>query len=1095
LSHPPPDRPDLGDAGPSEGARFLLVMAREAPLSLDELAALRGAASGAPALPDLQVDAIEGYGKVRVRVTFTHPGTLDLEASLTGLPPLLHALARAVPRCKVRVSDPAGLLSWTGSRFSLDPSSARALPGIREGYAVPETARLVSLVATAGPGPVPSASASCAADLLEAIARGGMAPARAAAAADIDDSRLVELVEGRVLPGPAARVLAARDALPPQLAQALLRDGDAREREATGQAPPPEQADQAAPPPALEPGAVIALGRVVLARPGIGEDDDEDEDDDLLLLDEDEEGADPLELALADLAGHETVAAAQGVADEAGFPRRLLDRLGGFNDSATGACLLLCLGAWSANGVPGSTGALRTIVGDPERPWALRALALRAIAGTQRPDARAAIIEATADEDIRVAAAALILAAGLTGADARSAARAALDREGTRLAGLRAASSAADPGAKAGALSAASDEDFMVRAAAADALPRIAAGRGLDTLRTLLGDPSWEVRRAAARALALIGDSADVARATETGDAEVLTAVIVALGDADRTDAWPRLLAASRHARPGVRAAAAEALARLGLPAATPHLTRLVSDANPMVRVAALKALGGCGDRRSVHALRRHAGAGGAVGEAALASLESGRSLRQAAPDGRIRVRVRGPLSEADRAGLATRLGEAGLAVVPLGEDLVATGTVDPDDVPRLSALRAALAAADADVPGQAWSVRDGQYALRRLGGHWVLSSRRGQIARDAGWFDDPLPVPVERAPLAKLPRGASGPSSPMAMAPLPVSVMRYVTGRKQVVAASDPHRPYDPDEITGEVPIQPALPDEAPDPDEVTGETAGVRAAQAGEDDANEDEAGAPALPALPPAPEPAPPPPAPPVLPPPAFVDDGAPDEDGTPAVDADDADPTPDGGDSDEDRAADGPEVDDADDDGVNDESVDDEAGDAAQDAEDFPDDDSDELILDEEFELDPPEAAGDPETEKVQPVAAASDWDDLISERRGADAVARIAARGLTEAERQQLVTWLGSGLPGIQRAAATLAGATREPRTFGPLITLLASADARLRATAATALGELGDPAALEGLESARADDDAQVVAAAEAGIARICGLDDAAGEE
>lgn len=1066
MSHPPPDRPDLGDAGPSEGASFLLVMAREAPLSLDELAALRESAASAPALPDLQIEAIEGFGKVRVRLAFTHPGTLDLETHLAGLPTLLHALARAVPRCKVRVSDPAGLLSWTGSRFSLDPTTARALPGIRSGYAVPETARLTSLISAAETAPVPPASANCAADLLEGIARGGMTPERAAAAAALDDARLTELVEGRVLPGPAARLLAARGALPSKLAEALLRDGDARERDATGSiaaSVPPE----AQTPPDLEPGAVIALGRLLLARPGIGEAQDEDEDDDLLLLEEDEEGAAPLELALTDLSGHDTVAAAAGVASGAGFPRRLLDRLGGFNDSATGACLLLCLGAWSAGGVPGTTDALRTIVDDPDRPWALRALALRALSETNRPDARNAILEATADEDPEVAAVALSLAAGLTGADARGATRAALEREDTRMAGLRAAARAADPGASAGALAAAEAEDFSVRAAAADALPRVAATRGLEALRTLLSDPSWEVQRAAARALALVGDSADVARATDTDDAEVLTAVIVALGEADRTDAWPRLLAASRHARPGVRAAAVAALARLGLPAATPLLTRLVSDANPLVRVAALHALGACGDRRSVHTLRRHAGAGGAVGDAAKASLDTGWNLRQSAPDGRIRVRVRGPLAEDVRNRLAIRLGDAGLGVAPLGADLDATGTVDPDDVPRLSALRAALAAADAAMPGLAWSVRDGQYALRRLQGHWILSARRGQIARDAGWFDDPLPVPVERAPLTKLARSASGPGSPMAIAPMPVSVMRHITGRKQVVAAADPHRPYDPDEITGEVPISPSLPDEAPDPDEVTGETAGVRAAQADDvDDPGAEAPGSLDLPALSES--------APPAQPPPTASDDARSDDSATgdpPLASRDDRKAGGDG------SAGPASREESASDDPLNDES--------------------DELLLDEDLELAPPEAAGDPETEKIEPVAAAaaSDWDDLISEQRGTEAVERIAARGLTEAERQQLVTWLGSGLPGIQRAAATLAGATREPETFGPLIALLSSADARLRATAATALGELGDPAALAGLESARADDDAQVVAAAEAGIARICGLDDNASEE
>ncbi|MEC7946544.1 MAG: hypothetical protein VX265_03190, partial [Myxococcota bacterium] len=137
MSHPSPARPDLGDAGPTQGAAFLLVMAREAPLTLDELSSLRQAAAAAPALPGLEIDAVEGFGKVRVRVAFIHPGTPGLTETVAALPALLHALARAAPRCKVRVSDPSALLSWTGNRFCLDPTNARALPGIRDGYAVP----------------------------------------------------------------------------------------------------------------------------------------------------------------------------------------------------------------------------------------------------------------------------------------------------------------------------------------------------------------------------------------------------------------------------------------------------------------------------------------------------------------------------------------------------------------------------------------------------------------------------------------------------------------------------------------------------------------------------------------------------------------------------------------------------------------------------------------------------------------------------------------------------------------------------------------------------------------------------------------------
>ena len=108
---------------------------------------------------------------------------------------------------------------------------------------------------------------------------------------------------------------------------------------------------------------------------------------------------------------------------------------------------------------------------------------------------------------------------------------------------------------------------------------------------------------------------------------------------------------------------------------------------------------------------------------------------------------------------------------------------------------------------------------------------------------------------------------------------------------------------------------------------------------------------------------------------------------------------------------------------------------------------------------------------------------------------MAARGLTEEEKEELVRRLASGLPGIQRAAAALAAATAEPIAYGPLVELMASGDAPLRAAAATALGALGDPSALGVLEDARADEDPGAAAAAAQAIAQICGWQDDAGEE
>ena len=580
----------------------------------------------------------------------------------------------------------------------------------------------------------------------------------------------------------------------------------------------------------LQSGDVTALGRLLLARPGLDAPTDDEDDDDLLLFDEEEEERDALEVAIDDFRNHPTVSAAASVVDAPDFAERLLHRLNGFNDSSSGACLLLCMGAWSADGVPGVSAALQGIIDDPQRPWPLRVLALRALVATGRPDARKVTLTACADPVPEVAGPALLIASTLPGIEARQAIRNAFARPDLRFAAIAAAAASADRAMAPLIEQASRDEDFSIRAAAAEALPRILGADARDALCALRTDPSWAVRLAAACALTAIGEGSDFAVHLEDDDADSVATLVAALGTHDRADQWPRLLAATRHARPGVRAAAAEALGVVGLSAATLHLQRLVTDTNPKVRIAALTALGRCGDRRGVHSLRRHASADGAVGAAALAALKGGMHLRRTAADGRVRVRVVRPANAPDIASVSRILTAAGLTVTPTSEGLQATGSVEPDDIPRLSALRDAIEEAATAVPGLLWSVRDGQYAIRRLSGAWILSGTRGTVARDAGWFDDPLPVPVERAPLTPLPRGLPGAGSPMAMAPLPVAVVRHVAGRKQVVAAADPERPYDPDEITGEVPLPSPASDEAeplddaPDPNERTGDPPGIR-------------------------------------------------------------------------------------------------------------------------------------------------------------------------------------------------------------------------------------------------------------------------------
>ncbi len=1071
----PPPLPDLGAPGPLVGTTFTLVLAREAPLTLDELAAVEAAAEATP-LRGVDVAGIDGFGAVRVAVTFgfeaVDPGLERLQA----LPTLLLDLARAVPRAKVRARDPSGLLGWTGARFTLADPTGRPLPGLPEGYAVPASARLRPRPPTP---PVAPPGEPELADVLEAVSRGIAPPPRIAVPA----ARLRALAEGRVLPAAALALMGASAADDPGallVARALLSDGDAREREAARAVLGEDEtaAPTGAPAGALEPGAVTALGRELLARPGLGlptaadePDDDLELDDDDLLLDDDllvEDAAEesgPLDAALEAMRDHPTVAAAAAAADRPDHARRVLDRLTGLGDSVAGACLLFVVGAWSADGIPGLSATLGALARDDARPWSVRALALRALAAAGRPDLEELLRALVADADARVASEAVSMLGGHGGADARAAAREALAVPGTAIAALGAAAQAADAGAFDAAVALAAHLDADVRRALARALPRIGGRRGLEALRLLAQDPDADVRRAAAGSLAQVAPAADVGALLERAPADVASAILEALGAADRTDTWARLLAATRHARAPVRASAAAALGRLGLPAATPTLLTLVGDTNPAVKVAALVALGRAGDRRAVHALRRHAGVGGAIGTAATEALATGASLRKSAPDGRLRLRALADAapSETATAAVAAVLQEAGFQVAWVsGRALEATGATDPDDLARLDAVRQALAAAAAAAPTLRWSVRDGQYALRRHAGVWLVSGRRGAVARDAGWFDEPLPVPAERVPLSALAARPSGPTPPVGLAPLPVSVMRHVTGRKQVVMAPPPDQSYEPDEITGDVPAQrdpldpPAeLPAEPPDPNEITGETAAARAAA--EDAADDDEdavaddvaaadadadegglaldLGAPAEDALPPLPA-APPPPEPPAL-----------DED----VDLDDAleldlEPPP---------------------------------------APVAPPEDI------EEADTAAVTGAGEPPAEDAPAEPDdQSDWDDLISERLGPAAVERIAARGLDEAGRVRLLTWLGSGLPGIQAAAARLATATREATAASALLPLLDSEDERVSVSAAEALGAIGDPAALHALEAARAGAP-PLRAAAEAAIETICGLDGA----
>ena len=106
-----------------------------------------------------------------------------------------------------------------------------------------------------------------------------------------------------------------------------------------------------------------------------------------------------------------------------------------------------------------------------------------------------------------------------------------------------------------------------------------------------------------------------------------------------------------------------------------------------------------------------------------------------------------------------------------------------------------------------------------------------------------------------------------------------------------------------------------------------------------------------------------------------------------------------------------------------------------------------------------------------------WDDLLSEQRADAALERLARQGLTDFEREQVRTWLGSGLPGIQIAACRVVLATHETSALGAVAALRDHSDPEVRlAVAATLAGGVGagDPATLEALEALSSDDDPEV---------------------
>lgn len=143
----------------------------------------------------------------------------------------------------------------------------------------------------------------------------------------------------------------------------------------------------------------------------------------------------------------------------------------------------------------------------------------------------------------------------------------------------------------------------LLRLRAIDALGLVADAGAVEALAALLDNAALEVRRHAAGALARQGGPTAAAAlrarlrdATDTAERAVLVAALGAVG-ADAVEAVPslaRLLAA--HQPPALRHAAADALGRIGGPAAVAALITLLGDEDPLLERRSIVALGQLGD-------------------------------------------------------------------------------------------------------------------------------------------------------------------------------------------------------------------------------------------------------------------------------------------------------------------------------------------------------------------------------------------------------------------------------------------------------------------------------------------------------------------
>ncbi len=145
------------------------------------------------------------------------------------------------------------------------------------------------------------------------------------------------------------------------------------------------------------------------------------------------------------------------------------------------------------------------------------------------------------------------------------------------------------------------DPEPEVRAQAVEALRGMAEGaRGLiQHLRPLLDDPTPQVRARAAVAVLRVGADSQARDLLQNmaalGDAETRVSALAALGEWGNAEAFDLVAAALNDPRPGIRRAAAAALARINARRSLEHLIGVLGDEDASVRESAALALGQVG--------------------------------------------------------------------------------------------------------------------------------------------------------------------------------------------------------------------------------------------------------------------------------------------------------------------------------------------------------------------------------------------------------------------------------------------------------------------------------------------------------------------